>query len=151
MRYSFGSDFIKRRDFIRKEAEETWSVSRLIGMTIEVDDNLVMKELVGLRWKILIIWTDSNHWCDCGALKDCYPRIFALAMDIVAKAKDYSQNGKFYHQLWSSFFQRNHFYLGVEVMEQFASIPTMSFLKNRGISISDEHVVSHWRKLESKD
>ncbi|PPS00189.1 hypothetical protein GOBAR_AA20481 [Gossypium barbadense] len=130
MRYSFGGDFIKRRDFIRKEAEETWRVSRLIGMTTKVDDDLVMKKLVGLRGlvkKLVVnskldlimlletklakvedgivqmIWKDSNHWCDWGALKDRYPRVFALAMDMVAKAKDYSQNGSFYHQLWKSF------------------------------------------------
>ncbi|MFQ6660825.1 hypothetical protein Gotur_029205, partial [Gossypium turneri] len=57
-------------------------------------------------------------------------------MDIVVKAKDYSQNGRFYHKLWSSFFRRNRFYLGVEVIEQIASIPMMSFLKNRSISMS---------------
>ncbi|MFQ6641172.1 hypothetical protein Gotur_015452 [Gossypium turneri] len=49
MRYSFGSDFIMRRDFIRKEAEETWRVSRLIRMITEVDNDLVMKKLVGLK------------------------------------------------------------------------------------------------------
>ncbi|TYG71619.1 hypothetical protein ES288_D05G411500v1 [Gossypium darwinii] len=41
---------------------------------------------------VQMIWTDSNRWYDCGALKD------------FAKAKDYSQNGRFYHQLWSFFF-----------------------------------------------
>ncbi|MFQ6669436.1 hypothetical protein Gotur_034683 [Gossypium turneri] len=67
---------------------------------------------------VQMIWTDSNRWYDCGAFKDCYPRIFALVMDIVDKAKDYSQNGRFYHQLWSSFFRGNRFYLEVEVVIQ---------------------------------
>ncbi|KAG8492301.1 hypothetical protein CXB51_009801 [Gossypium anomalum] len=139
----FYSDFIKRRDFIRKEAEETWRVGRLIGMTTEVDDDLVAglsikcgsvkKLVVNSKIDLIIlletklekvedeivqmIWKDSNRWCDCGALKDHYPRLFALDKDKVANAKDYSQNGCFDHQIWSSFFQRSRFCLGVGIIE----------------------------------
>ncbi|KAG8492295.1 hypothetical protein CXB51_009859 [Gossypium anomalum] len=50
-------------------------------------------------------------------ISDHYPRLFALDKDKVANAKDYSQNGCFDRQFWSSFFQRSRFCLGVGIIE----------------------------------
>ncbi|KAG8492297.1 hypothetical protein CXB51_009814 [Gossypium anomalum] len=131
----FYSDFIKRRDFIRKEAEETWRLVcwNVRGMGSSIKCGSVKKLVVNSKIDLIIlletklekvedeivqmIWKDSNRWCDCGALKDHYPRLFALDKDKVANAKDYSQNGCFDHQIWSSFFQRSRFCLGVGIIE----------------------------------